>query len=59
MSVRSVIRQEAWTLMPESSDTGEDFADPQGRALEHRGRNPSHRTFREIITRPWHAWRHA
>lgn len=25
-------------------------------SLEHGGRNPSHHTYREIITRPWRAW---
>jgi hypothetical protein len=42
----------------ESSDGSEDFGDGQSWVLEHCGRNPSHHTFREIITRPWRAWRH-
>ncbi|MFF5760192.1 hypothetical protein ACFY7A_32740 [Streptomyces longwoodensis] len=32
------------------------FADPQSWVFTHGGRNPSHHTYREIITRPWRAW---
>ncbi|MGW2893493.1 DUF7848 domain-containing protein [Streptomyces sp. NPDC001212] len=24
--------------------------------FEHGGRNPTHHTYREIISRPWRAW---
>jgi len=48
----------ACAVCGESSDACEDFADPQSWVLEHCGRNPSHHTFREIITRPWRTWRH-
>jgi hypothetical protein len=42
----------------ESSPTSTDFAEPQGWVFEHGSRNPSHHTYREIITRPWRArWR--
>ncbi|WP_399078430.1 DUF7848 domain-containing protein [Streptomyces zaehneri] len=41
----------------ESSAVDEDFAEPQSWVLEHCGKNPSHHTFREIITRPWRTWR--
>lgn len=77
MSVRSVIRQETWTLVPdrepdaepttygmqcavcgETSPTDEDFAEPQSWVMTHCGTNPSHHSFREIITRPWRTWRH-
>ncbi|MFE3162423.1 hypothetical protein [Streptomyces sp. NPDC059224] len=43
----------------ESSGSSEDFADGQSWVFRHCGRNPSHHTFREIITRPWRTWRHA
>ena len=33
-----------------------NFAYAQAWALRHAGRNPSHLTYRELITRPWHAW---
>jgi hypothetical protein len=42
----------------QSSNGSEDFANEQSWVLEHCGRNPSHHTFREIITRPWRTWRH-
>ncbi len=42
----------------ESSETAEDFAEPQSWVLQHCGKNPSHHTFREVITRPWRTWRH-
>ncbi|MFY7628291.1 DUF7848 domain-containing protein [Streptomyces sp. NY05-11A] len=41
----------------EFSAAGEDFPEPQSWVLEHCGKNPSHHTFREIITRPWRTWR--
>ncbi|MBW1604407.1 hypothetical protein JJV70_20335 [Streptomyces sp. JJ66] len=34
-----------------------DFADAQRWTFTHAGRNPSHHTYRELITRPWRAWR--
>ncbi|MFD7409750.1 hypothetical protein ACFV7R_45825 [Streptomyces sp. NPDC059866] len=40
----------------ESSTPSTDFAQPQNWVLEHGGRNLSHHTYREIITRPWRAW---
>ncbi|MFF0462832.1 DUF7848 domain-containing protein [Streptomyces mexicanus] len=40
----------------ESSPASTDFAEPQGWVFEHGGRNPSHHTYQEIITRPWRAW---
>ncbi|NEA66290.1 hypothetical protein G3I56_27670 [Streptomyces sp. SID12488] len=42
----------------ESSEASEDFADGQAWVLKHCGKNPSHHTFRELITRPWRTWRH-
>ncbi|MDI6518123.1 hypothetical protein QMA61_18180 [Streptomyces coelicoflavus] len=42
----------------ESSETAEDFAEPQLWVLKHCGKNPAHHTFREVITRPWRTWRH-
>ncbi|GAA2772416.1 hypothetical protein GCM10010521_58150 [Streptomyces rameus] len=40
----------------ETSLPGTDFAEPQSCVFTHGGRNPSHQTYREIITRPWRAW---
>ncbi|AYC41997.1 hypothetical protein [Streptomyces griseorubiginosus] len=42
----------------ESSGCSDDFADGQLWVLKHCGKNPSHHTFREVITRPWRTWRH-
>ncbi|WP_327744044.1 hypothetical protein OHO28_21790 [Streptomyces europaeiscabiei] len=39
-----------------TSPPGTDFAEPQNWVFAHGGRNPSHHTYREIITRPWRAW---
>ncbi|MCC3766390.1 hypothetical protein [Streptomyces sp. UNOC14_S4] len=39
-----------------SSGVVEDFSDAQGWTFRHAGRNPSHHTYREVITRPWRAW---
>lgn len=36
----------------------ESWNGPQRWALEHSGRNPSHHSYSEIITRPWRTWRH-
>lgn len=41
----------------ESSAAAEDWDAPQGWALSHSGHNPSHHTYRELITRPWRTWR--
>lgn len=41
----------------EMSPPSEDFTEPQNWVLAHCGRNPSHHSYREIITRPWRAWR--
>ncbi|MFD8216225.1 hypothetical protein ACFV2U_21365 [Streptomyces sp. NPDC059697] len=35
------------------SGEGDSWEPPQTWALEHSGRNPSHVTYSEIITRPW------
>ncbi|WP_330338762.1 DUF7848 domain-containing protein [Streptomyces sp. NBC_00557] len=40
----------------DNSPPSVDFAEPQSWVFEHGGRNPSHHTYREIITRPWRAW---
>lgn len=39
------------------SGTDVDFTVPQDRTFRHAGRHPSHHTYREVITRPWRAWR--
>lgn len=39
-----------------TSPTDTDYSAPQGWVFAHGGRNPSHHTYREIITRPWRAW---
>ncbi|WP_444546248.1 DUF7848 domain-containing protein [Streptomyces sulfonofaciens] len=31
--------------------------EPQHWVLRHCGQNPSHHIYRELITRPWRAWR--
>ncbi|MCD9143865.1 DUF7848 domain-containing protein [Streptomyces albireticuli] len=40
----------------ESSAVVEDLTHAQGWTFRHAGRNPSHHTYREVITRPWRAW---
>ncbi|MGW0861333.1 DUF7848 domain-containing protein [Streptomyces sp. NPDC002611] len=40
----------------ETSPASEDPTEPQDWVLEHCGKNPSHHSFREIITRPWRTW---
>ncbi|MFE6099734.1 hypothetical protein ACFVQ4_07215 [Streptomyces laurentii] len=37
----------------DDSESSDSVDLPQTWALEHSGRNPSHHTYREIITRPW------
>ncbi|MFC8871534.1 hypothetical protein ACFUAC_28480 [Streptomyces sp. NPDC057148] len=32
------------------------WAPPQTWALEHSGKNPSHLTYEEVMTRPWRTW---
>ncbi|WP_435865072.1 hypothetical protein [Streptomyces spectabilis] len=41
----------------ETSPVSQDFADPQRWVLNHCGKHPSHHTYREVISRPWRAWR--
>ncbi|MDI3390724.1 hypothetical protein QIS99_31685 [Streptomyces sp. B-S-A8] len=43
----------------ETSEAGVEWSVPQSWTLEHSGRNPSHHTYREIITRPWRTWMHS
>ncbi|MGW3323848.1 DUF7848 domain-containing protein [Streptomyces virginiae] len=38
---------------PEKSDPSTGWEEPQDWALAHSGRNPSHTSYDEIITRPW------
>ncbi|MFI9205731.1 hypothetical protein [Streptomyces sp. NPDC053048] len=38
------------------SEPDEDAATAQSWTFRHAGRNPSHHTYRELITRPWRAW---
>ncbi|GGV29495.1 hypothetical protein GCM10010277_12330 [Streptomyces longisporoflavus] len=40
----------------DTSPPSQDFAEPQEWVLKHCGKNPSHGTYREIITRPWRSW---
>ncbi|MBQ0949279.1 MULTISPECIES: hypothetical protein [unclassified Streptomyces] len=42
----------------EESGADGDWEPPQTWALEHSGKNPSHHTFSEIITRPWRTFMH-
>lgn len=37
----------------EKSERSEDWEEPQDWALKHSGRNSSHQTYREHVTRPW------
>ncbi|GBP99296.1 hypothetical protein SSP531S_06910 [Streptomyces spongiicola] len=43
----------------ETSPASEDPNAPQDWVLAHCGKNPSHHSFREIITRPWRTWMQA
>jgi len=43
----------------EESERSQDWEEPQEWALAHSGRNPSHHTYREEITRPWRTWMNA
>ncbi|WP_340560738.1 DUF7848 domain-containing protein [Streptomyces sp. GSL17-111] len=45
-----------YAVCGENSPTSVDSAKPQNRMLVHGGRNPSHHSHREIITRLWRAW---
>ncbi|MDK1472483.1 hypothetical protein QNO07_03420 [Streptomyces sp. 549] len=38
------------------SEARVDFGDVQQWTFRHAGRNSSHHTYREVITRPWRAW---
>lgn len=38
------------------SPSTEDVTDAQQWTLQHAGRNPSHLTYRELISRPWRTW---
>jgi hypothetical protein len=37
----------------EDSEVSDEWNEPHLWALKHSGRNPSHLSFRETITRPW------
>ncbi|WP_456293803.1 hypothetical protein OG927_18205 [Streptomyces clavifer] len=38
------------------SPTGTEFTASRNWVFAHGGRNPTHHTYREVITRPWRAW---
>lgn len=40
----------------EESGTDGSWEPPQTWAMQHFGKNPSHHTYSEIITRPWRTW---
>lgn len=40
----------------ENSRASEGWEEPQAWVLGHCGRNPSHLTYREVLTRPWKTW---
>ncbi|MDT9698271.1 hypothetical protein [Streptomyces sp. P17] len=40
----------------EQSAPDRSWEPPQSWALGHSGRNPSHNSYEEIITRPWRTW---
>ncbi|QJD50696.1 hypothetical protein SEA_ISSMI_50 [Streptomyces phage Issmi] len=42
----------------DGSEESEGWNDPQAWTLEHSGKNPSHHSFREVITRPWRTFMH-
>ncbi|MFJ5972876.1 hypothetical protein [Streptomyces sp. NPDC093060] len=43
-------------LCGERSGADGHWEPPQTWALNHSGRNPTHLSYREIITRPWRTW---
>lgn len=47
------------TMCEEESPKSEGWNDPQSWALAHSGKNPSHRTYSEVISRPWRTFMHA
>lgn len=40
----------------ETSDRGVEFGSVRDWQLRHAGRNPSHHSYTETLTRPWRAW---
>ncbi|MDF4253903.1 MULTISPECIES: DUF7848 domain-containing protein [Streptomyces] len=40
----------------EQSTASIDYTEGHAWALRHSGRNPSHHTYRELVTRPWRCW---
>ncbi len=48
-----VTHQFKCVVCSEESERSTSWSEPQEWALGHSGRNPSHHTFREVITRPW------
>lgn len=48
-----VTHQFQCVVCSEESDRSISWSEPQEWVLEHSGKNPSHHTFRESITRPW------
>jgi hypothetical protein len=39
------------------SPSSEEFDSASDWTFHHAARHPSHHTYREIVTRPWRAWR--
>jgi hypothetical protein len=42
----------------EASEEDTAWYEPQSWALKHSGKNPSHHSFAEVITRPWRTFMH-
>jgi hypothetical protein len=42
----------------EASEVDTAWYQPQSWTLAHSGKNPSHHTFTEVITRPWRTFMH-
>ncbi|MFD8970147.1 hypothetical protein ACFV0C_35030 [Streptomyces sp. NPDC059568] len=55
MANSQVYPSAALAVDEETSPPSKDFTKPQNWALRHCGQNPSHHTYRKIITRPWRA----
>lgn len=49
----SVTHQMKCDVCGEASGADGDWEPPQTWALNHSGRNPSHHSYSEVITRPW------
>jgi hypothetical protein len=42
----------------DASEAADSWSEPQSWALGHSGKNPSHHSYSEVITRPWRTFMH-